>query len=81
MRDWTLPLVVDGRPAIVAGTLDYVPGPSPLPYLALTLLTAAAATLLLGIYWTPVYDWASSSLAMWLPKAPPATAGALPLLR
>ncbi|MCW2623078.1 MAG: hypothetical protein JWL64_2680, partial [Frankiales bacterium] len=31
VRDWTVPLQVDGRPVTVSGTLDYVRGPSPLP--------------------------------------------------
>lgn len=43
VRDWTVPLTVDGSAAVLGGTLDYVPGPSPLPYVALALVVALAA--------------------------------------
>lgn len=45
VRDWSLPLQLDGRPLAVTGTLDYVPGPSPLPYVALIVVAAAGAAL------------------------------------
>jgi NADH-quinone oxidoreductase subunit N len=38
------------------------------------LAPLAAFTLLLGLYWSPVYTWVSNSLGMWLPQAATTTA-------
>jgi hypothetical protein len=35
---WTVPLLVDGRPGVIAGTLDWVPGPDPAPSAAIGAL-------------------------------------------
>jgi hypothetical protein len=47
VRDWTVPLQVDTRSVTVSGTLDYVPGPSPLPYVAVVLVAGLLAALAL----------------------------------
>ncbi|KLL10935.1 hypothetical protein [Protofrankia coriariae] len=39
---WTIPLTVDDQAVLTAGTLDWVPGPSPVPWLVLTVAVAAA---------------------------------------
>lgn len=41
LRDWSVPLVVDGVPASLDGTLDYLPGPSPWVWLPVGLLALA----------------------------------------
>ncbi|MEX5632024.1 hypothetical protein [Parafrankia sp. FMc2] len=37
VQDWTLPLTVDGRDVRYGGRLEWVPGPSPLPWVGLSL--------------------------------------------
>lgn len=37
---WSVPLLVDGRPATLSGTVVWVPGPSPVPWVILALLIA-----------------------------------------
>jgi hypothetical protein len=41
VRDWEVPIVVDGAPVVIAGELRWVPTPSPALPLALALLVAA----------------------------------------
>jgi hypothetical protein len=50
---WSVPLLVDGRPATLAGSVAWVPGPSPFPWLALALLLAG---LVLGATWTRLVE-------------------------
>ncbi len=47
LRDWSVPVLVDGAPMALTGTLDYLPGPSPWPWLpfGLTALIAIALAL------------------------------------
>ncbi len=47
LRDWSVPLVVDGSPTDLTGTLDYVPGPSPWVWLPVGLLALVAAAVAL----------------------------------
>jgi hypothetical protein len=54
---WSVPLLVDGRPATLAGEVVWVPGPSPFPWLALALLLAG---LVLGATWTRFAEPATS---------------------
>ncbi|WP_250292997.1 hypothetical protein [Frankia sp. CiP1_Cm_nod1] len=46
---WTIPLTVDDQAVLATGTLDWVPGPSPVPWLVLAVATAAA-TAASGLY-------------------------------
>ncbi|GGI02927.1 hypothetical protein [Egicoccus halophilus] len=49
VMDWTVPLVVDGQPMAVEGTLRWIPGPSPLvPGLLVVAALAAAAAVVVG---------------------------------
>lgn len=43
VRTWTLPMLVNGAAMTVTGTLTFVPGPSPLPYVAVIVLAALIA--------------------------------------
>ncbi len=43
---WTIPLTVDGQPVTASGNLDWVPGPSPVPWFALEIAVAAAVVTL-----------------------------------
>lgn len=43
---WTVKLLVGSRPVTVTGDLDWVPGPSPLPWALLALVAAAAVVVL-----------------------------------
>ncbi len=43
---WTIPLTVDDRVVLTTGTLDWIPGPSPVPWLALGVVVAAGVTAL-----------------------------------
>jgi len=38
---WTVPLVVDGRPVILSGQVVWVPGPSPVPWVAAAIALGA----------------------------------------
>lgn len=44
---WEIPLTIDGRDAVLAGDLTWVPAPSRVPWIALGLLVAAAAAVVL----------------------------------
>ena len=47
LRDWSVPLVVDGVPVALTGTLDYLPGPSPWAWLPVGLLALAGTAVAL----------------------------------
>lgn len=46
LRDWEIPLVVDGDQHVISGDLTWTPGPSPTPWWALTAAAAALTTTL-----------------------------------
>ena len=39
---WEVPIEIDGRPSVITGYLDWLPSVSPMPWLAMTVLTFAA---------------------------------------
>lgn len=47
LRDWSVPMLVDGTPAALTGTLDYLPGPSPWVWLPVGLIALAATAVAL----------------------------------
>jgi hypothetical protein len=46
VREWSVPVTLDGAPVAVAGTLEWVPGPSALPWWLLALAAAGTVTAL-----------------------------------
>jgi len=48
---WEIPLVIDGRAAVIAGDLVWAPPPSPTPWIALSVAVALAAGLALWSRW------------------------------
>ncbi|CAI7973938.1 conserved membrane hypothetical protein [Frankia sp. Hr75.2] len=48
IQDWSVPLTANGRQAVYTGTLEWIPGPSPLPWAAGTV-AVLAGTAALGL--------------------------------
>jgi hypothetical protein len=63
---WRVPIVVDGAPAEIQGTLTYEPSPSPLPSLAIAVLSGAAVAVYLkgGLRWPSAVLAAVAALAL-----------------
>jgi hypothetical protein len=82
--DWQVPIIVDGAPVVVHGTLHWLPAQSPLPWLVVAAATLVAAVVLSrrGVVWSGVAVAAAgiAALVMSLAQAaasPPDAGGAL----
>jgi hypothetical protein len=58
--NWQVPITVGDRTSILSGSIEWVPGPSPLPWVALAV---AIAALVLAVRFVSAGDWRARALA------------------